>query len=128
MSFFSRKVATPRRAPDAIHDPVERLIQEIGQEFLEQARSHQRGLLSSRFWSDKLMDWAMKDEAFKVQLFRFVDVFPMLPTPEAGHEPLAAYFSQPSEKPPAGLDLGMRAGGLLKGAFASTVTGQIEST
>ncbi len=127
MSLFGRKSSVVRRAPTASSDPVEQMTQEIGREFLEQARSHQRGLLSSRFWSDKLMDWAMKDEAFKVQLFRFVDVFPMLKTPEAVHETLADYLSQPGVKPPAGLDLGMRAGGLLKGAFASTVTGQIES-
>jgi RHH-type proline utilization regulon transcriptional repressor/proline dehydrogenase/delta 1-pyrroline-5-carboxylate dehydrogenase len=131
MAFFKRaKSSHDRKGPTTSafsRDPVEQLTQEIGREFLEQARSHQRGLLSSRFWSDKLMDWAMKDEAFKVQLFRFVDVFPMLKTPEAVHETLVDYLSQPGVNPPAGLDLGMRAGGLLKGAFASTVTSQIES-
>src|SRR6266852_4883050 len=35
-------------------------------------------LFSARGLYRALMDWAMKDEQFKVQLFRFVDVLPTL--------------------------------------------------
>ena len=51
-------------------------------------------MFSAAFWSDKLMDWAMQDEAFKVQLFRFVDAFPRLKTadevPNTVHRPALA--------------------------------------
>src|SRR5262245_9224421 len=62
----------------AVDAAVERTTRDIGVELLNAARSHKAGLLSKAFWSDKLMDWSMKDEAFKIQLFRFVDTFPML--------------------------------------------------
>ena len=52
------------------------------QKRLDRAHAREKGLLvRAKFWSEKLMDWAMRDEALKVQLFRFVDVFPMLKTP-----------------------------------------------
>jgi len=104
---------------------LESQILQIGGDLLEQVRLQRGGVMSRAFWSQKLIDWAMKDEAFKVQLFRFVDTFPTLRTPEAIHDHLADYLTQPGVTPPPGLGLGMKAGGLLKGAFARTVAGQI---
>ena len=34
--------------------------------------------LSQERWQSEMMDWAMADERLKVELFRFVDVFPTL--------------------------------------------------
>jgi RHH-type proline utilization regulon transcriptional repressor/proline dehydrogenase/delta 1-pyrroline-5-carboxylate dehydrogenase len=123
------EVAAPPPAAVKTHeDPaLEKRIQQIGADFLEDTRRHRTGVLSSAFWSQKLVDWAMKDEAFKVQLFRFVDAFPTLRTPEQIHDHLADYLAQPGVTPPPGMGLGMKAGGLLKGAFAKTVSGQITS-
>ena len=97
-------------------DPeLEQLTLRKSREFLENARSSRSSMLSAGFWSDKLMDWSMKDEAFKVQLFRFVDAFPMLRTPEQVHSHLVDYLSQPGVTPPPGFELGVKAGGLAKG-------------
>ena len=104
---------------------LESQIQQIGGSLLEQVRGQRGGLLSRAFWSQKLIDWAMKDEAFKVQLFRFVDTFPTLRTPEQIHDHLADYLAQPGVTPPPGLAIGMKAGGLLKGTLARTVASQI---
>ena len=71
------------------------------------------------------MNWAMKDPAFKMQLFRFIDVFPMLNTPEMVHDYLVDYLSQPNVTLPPGMDLGLKAGGLAKGLFAKTIAGRI---
>ena len=92
---------------------------------LESARRNKSGILSAAFWSDKLMDWAMKDEAFKVQLFRFVDAFPMLRTPEQIHEHLVDYLSQPGVTPPPFLATGLKVGGFAKGLLAKTMSSQI---
>ena len=109
-------------------DPsLEQAIQQLGREFLEQARRNKAGMLSSAFWSDKLMDWSMKDEAFKVQFFRFVDAFPMLKSADAVYDHLTDYLSQPGVTPPPGFGFGMKAGGLAKGLFAKTISGQITS-
>ncbi len=109
----------------ALGGDVEARAQELGREVLAEARGNKSGLLSRAFWSDKLMDWSMKDEAFKVQLFRFVDAYPMLTTPEAVHDHLVDYLTQPGVTPPPGLGLGLKAGGVAKGMLARTMSGQI---
>ncbi len=119
----SARVASPDAPPP---DPVlEALIQAKGLDLLNRARGNAKGMLSAAFWSDKLMEWSMKDEAFKVQLFRFVDAFPMLKTPDAVHEHLVDYLTQPGVKAPPGLDLGLKAGALAKGLMTKTVSSQI---
>jgi RHH-type proline utilization regulon transcriptional repressor/proline dehydrogenase/delta 1-pyrroline-5-carboxylate dehydrogenase len=131
MAFFKRK-STSTLTPPAetnIHsvfdsDTEERII-EIGTQLLDYARSKKQSWLSTAFWSDKLMDWAMEDEEFKIQLFRFVDTFPMLTTPEQVHEHLVDYLSQPNVKLPPGLGLGLKAGGIAQGTMTKTVTSQI---
>jgi len=122
----SPPVAADKGEPLPPADPgVEKRLQAIGREFLDQARRHRAGFLSAQFWSDKLMDWSMRDEAFKVQLFRFVDTFPMLRTPEQVHEHLVDYLSQPGVTPPPFVATALKAGGLLKGAMSKQVARQI---
>lgn len=104
----------------------EESILELGRELLDRSARHRSGLLSSSYWSDALMNWSMKDEAFKVQLFRFVDAFPMLKTPEQVHDHLEDYLSQPGVTLPPGLGIGLKAGGMAKGLVAKTMSGRIE--
>lgn len=100
-------------------------IRALGLDLLQRARGHKAGLLSARFYSDKLMDWSMRDQQFKVQLFRFVDAFPTLGTPEAVHEHLVDYLTQPGVRLPPGLDFGLKMGGIAKGLAAATISKQI---
>ena len=110
------------------HDSAtEQRILEIGNELLADARKARTGVMSSAFWSDKLMNWAMKDEGFKVQLFRFIDTFPTLKTPEQVHSHLMDYLSQPGVTLPSGMGVGLKAGGLLKKTLTKTISSQIES-
>lgn len=106
-------------------DAIEQRARAIGAELLEAARANQSGWLSRQFWSDKLMNWSMKDPHFKVQLFRFVDAFPSLRTPEQVHDHLVDYLSQPGVKLPPGMGLGIAAGGIAQSLFSKTVTSQI---
>ncbi len=100
-------------------------VHEIGSDLLSRARKSKAGLLSKQFWSDKLMDWSMKDHEFKVQLFRFVDTYPMLRTPDAVFEHLQDYMTQPGVTPPPGIATGLKAGGVAKGLATKTISGQI---
>lgn len=59
-------------------DQQQERILAVGGALLERARAQGGGLLSGRFYSDALMQWALKDPAFKVRLFRFVDAYPCL--------------------------------------------------
>jgi len=61
---------------------LEARIQAIGRELLERAQRETPGVFSSAYWEGQLLAWAMRDPGFKVDLFRFVDVFPMLKTRE----------------------------------------------
>ena len=99
----------------------------LGRQMLEIARRHP----DAKGLKDKLADWAMQDDAFKVQLFRFVDTFPMLPDSDSVHRHLTEYLSEPPapgmKKPelPPGMGLGLKAGGLMKGTLSKTMAGQI---
>ncbi|TVQ33720.1 MAG: aldehyde dehydrogenase family protein [Phycisphaeraceae bacterium] len=144
MALFSRRTSSKqpvRHEAPAAHEPEapardsarsgaarpdETRIRALGEEMLAHARSHKTGFLTRQFWSDKLMDWSMKDHNFKVQLFRFVDAFPTLTTPEMVHDHLVDYLSQPGVKPPPGMDLGLKAGGVAKRMFAGTISSQIK--
>ncbi|HQY87049.1 MAG TPA: proline dehydrogenase family protein, partial [Tepidisphaeraceae bacterium] len=127
LNIFSKRRPTIQSPPES---PTNATLEErtlaIGRSLLDAARANQSGLLSRAFWSDKLMNWSMKDPAFKVQLFRFVDAFPSLRDPDAVHEHLVDYLSQPGVTLPPGMSFGMAAGGLAKGLFTKTVTSQIE--
>ncbi len=134
MGLFGRKKhpATPPAPnpspPNATnHAPIDPRIDQLGRQMLELARAHKSGILSARFYSDKLMNWSMKDHDFKVQLFRFVDAFPMLKTPEIIHDHLVDYLTQPGVKVPATIDLGLKAGGIAKGLMGKTIASQITS-
>ncbi len=145
MALFGRKsksssaqVATPAsvaaaapvtRPPVAIMSTPEREehIMQIGSTMLDIAKDHKAGLLSAKFYQDKLMDWSMKDHNFKVQLFRFVDAFPTLTTPEMVHDHLVDYLTQPGVKAPPFMDLGLKAGGVAKGMMAKTISSQIKN-
>jgi RHH-type proline utilization regulon transcriptional repressor/proline dehydrogenase/delta 1-pyrroline-5-carboxylate dehydrogenase len=125
----TRPTPTPAVAIDntsPLGESVERRAVELGAQLLDAARSNQSGLFSKAFWSDKLMEFSMRDADFKTQLFRFVDVLPALKTPELIHEHLVDYLKKPGLKLPPGLSIGMSAGGMAQGLFARTVTGQIE--
>jgi len=126
MALFTRKTKARQVAPSSTVADLEARTHQIGTELLEHARGQKAGLLSARFYSDKLMNWAMKDHNFKVQMFRFVDVFPTLTTPDMIHEHLVDYLSQPGVKLPPGMDLGLKAGGVAKGLFSITISGQIK--
>lgn len=120
-----QKASSIQPSSSAISTDLERRIVEIGREILASAREHRTGFFSTRFWSDQLMNWAMKDPGFKIQLFRFIDVYPMLRTPAQVHDYLLDYLGQPGVTLPPGMELGLKAGGLAKGLMAKTISSQI---
>ena len=47
-------------------------------------------LMSKGWWENQLMELSLKHESFKVKMFRFVDVFPML----HGSKDIAQHFHE----------------------------------
>jgi RHH-type proline utilization regulon transcriptional repressor/proline dehydrogenase/delta 1-pyrroline-5-carboxylate dehydrogenase len=81
----------PRRDPA---DAVEAATQRIGRELWAQLERRRPTVFEQRWILDHVMEWAMADESVKVQMFRFVDVLPMLRSHESVTEHLQEYFEE----------------------------------
>ncbi|MBL8852042.1 MAG: proline dehydrogenase family protein [Planctomycetaceae bacterium] len=71
---------------------VEATTQEIGRSLWQNLERRRPTIFEQRWWLDHVLEWAMADESVKVQMFRFVDVLPMLRTHEAVTAHLHEYF------------------------------------
>src|SRR5579884_2927112 len=94
---------------------TEALTQRYGRDIFARLEGGRPLLLTPAWLDDRLMGWGMDDEAVKVQLFRFVDVLPLLRSPADITRHLREYFGQAGDRIPAWLRLGLRvlpAGGL----------------
>lgn len=80
-------------------------------------------LFNKGTWVGKVMDWSMKNEQFKTQMFRFVDVFPSLTTDELLTRHIREYFGEEKDMPPVLLTGAKVAGifGALGGAFLNKI-------
>src|SRR5262249_24914592 len=73
---------------------IEQTTLEVGRHILERSSQQRPTIFARRCWDDRIMDWAMRDESVKVQMFRFVDVLPMLSTNRSITEHLQEYFCE----------------------------------
>ncbi|MGM0643787.1 MAG: proline dehydrogenase family protein [Thermodesulfobacteriota bacterium] len=83
-------------------------VKNTGLEIFSKVDKEKPSLFRKDFWTGKMMDWSMKDEAFKVQMFRFVDVFPYLGRPESVAEHIQQYFCRPEHDFPKALQFGLK--------------------
>ena len=65
-------------------------------------------IFKKEYWTGKVIDRCMRDDAFRVELFRFVDVFPYLTHPEAVAKHLTEYFGRPELDFSSALQWGLR--------------------
>ncbi len=97
---------------------VEATTQEIGQYLFDHLNRRQASIFEKRWWEDRILSWAMGDEAVKVQMFRFVDVLPRLKTHAAVAQHLQEYFEEVSSRLPGAARL------MLDWAEPNTVLGK----
>ena len=98
-----------------------------GEEILKRMESQSKASIFSKdFWYGSIMEWSMKNEKFKTNMFRFVDVLPALNSGNEVARHLKEYFSENGEELPSvfnvGLGLGSLAPGLMAGAIRKNVT------
>ncbi len=72
---------------------LEPAIQRIGHALAARTLRQTPTILDARWWSGSMLRWAMKDERFKVQLFRFIDVLPALKSDAQLLKVMQEYFS-----------------------------------
>ena len=76
-------------------------------------------LFSKKGFYGALMEWAMRDEHFKTQLFRFVDVLPTLTSSGEITRHLKEYLGEDQVKLSPALRLGLKAAGGASWLFGS---------
>ncbi|MGZ3774239.1 MAG: L-glutamate gamma-semialdehyde dehydrogenase [Pseudobdellovibrionaceae bacterium] len=99
-----------------------------GEEILKRMESQSKASIFSKdFWYGSIMEWSMKNEKFKTNMFRFVDVLPSINSGDEVARHLKEYFSEDGGSLPpvfnVGLGLGSLAPGLMAGAIKKNVMG-----
>lgn len=82
-----------------------------GKEIFNTIQGEKPSLFNKAAWMGKIMDWAMQNEHFKVQMFRFVDVFPALTTNKLLTDHIREYFGEEKDMPPV-LSWGAKTAGM----------------
>lgn len=104
--------------------------QELGKKLFELSSETSMNLFDKGFWSGKMMDWSMQNHEFKVQMFRFVDVLPVLNESSQVTQHVKEYFLDDSIKIPATMKAAMSVastGGLIGKMASGTIRKNVES-
>ena len=86
-------------------------IQTTAREIFAATRQEKPSLLSSERWQGEMMEWAMADERLKVEMLRFVDVFPTLRSRSEIGRHLREYFARQGVAAPKVLRWGISLAG-----------------
>lgn len=98
---------------------LDRTIVQRGKAFFDSIKGEKPSLFNKGAWTGKVMDWSMHNEQFKVQMFRFVDVFPMLTNGKLLTDHIREYFGEEKDMP-AFLATGAKMAGML-GSFGGAM-------
>ncbi len=96
-------------------------VEKQGELIISAMQKENMSLFNKNWWYGKVMDWSMKNEAFKVQMFRFIDVLPSLNSnTEIAHH-LKEYFSDENEELPKIFNIGSHIGVLTPNLLAGVI-------
>jgi RHH-type transcriptional regulator, proline utilization regulon repressor / proline dehydrogenase / delta 1-pyrroline-5-carboxylate dehydrogenase len=73
------------------------------------AKAEKESLFDKQFWLGRMMDWVMKDPSFKVDLFHFVDVLPMLSTTDQVAKHIKEYLLKSDREIPLIMNTALKA-------------------
>ncbi|MBI3580830.1 MAG: bifunctional proline dehydrogenase/L-glutamate gamma-semialdehyde dehydrogenase [Nitrospinae bacterium] len=104
-------------------DAVEVEIRNLAAQFQPLVEGARPGVFDSSFWHGRLLDRAMADTSFKADLFRFIDVLPVLDTPEKVADHLREYLLKGRHDVPIVADLAIKASA--SGLFAGTASAAV---
>lgn len=90
------------------HSSLEKSVTELAEEIFKEVSQSSLSIFNPEFYTGKLMDWSMRDEEFKINLFRFVDVFPTLSSSAAVVRHAQEYFDSVSERIPGIVRWGLK--------------------
>src|ERR1043165_1354663 len=114
------------KSPGTASPNIEAKVQHFGEQlfaFIDAAEGP--SLFSKKGFYGTLMDWSMRDEHFKTQLFRFVDVLPTLTSSGEVAKHLKEYLGDDEVKLSPALRVGLKAAGGMSWLFGSGIKAQV---
>lgn len=96
-------------------------IREQGEEIFRLMEGESKSIFNKDWWYGQVMDWSMKNEQFKTQMFRFVDVLPALQSGTAVARHLREYFAKDDGGLPPIMSVGLGVGSLAPGLMANAI-------
>lgn len=105
--------------------PREEDVQAIGLSLLKAMEGQSPSIFKRDYWQGQIMEWSMQNPAFKVEMFRFVDVLPVLNDSTEVARHIQEYFCRPDQDFPSALQWGLKT--LSPGSMMARIAaGQIE--
>lgn len=112
----------------AAHSPdLEAAILALGQELTKRMKGENPGVFNKDYWQGRIMEWAMKDPSFKVDMFRFVDVLPVLESTDQVSRHVREYLLRDGRELPGVMKTALKAaaGGMTAGLATKTLRSNI---
>ena len=107
-------------------DVLEAKIREIGAELFASMKGAKPSLFDKGYFSGKIIDYCMAHEAFKVEMFRFVDVLPTLKSSSAVAKHIKEYFTREGLEFPSAVKAAMMGATAFGGLGAKMASGTIQ--
>ncbi|UCB49169.1 MAG: proline dehydrogenase family protein, partial [Deltaproteobacteria bacterium] len=86
---------------------LESRIRETGLRLYKLVEGETPSLFDKKFWTGKVMEWCMKNEDFKAEMFRFIDVLPYLTSKESLSKHFTEYFCGSDRNFPMTVQMGL---------------------
>jgi RHH-type proline utilization regulon transcriptional repressor/proline dehydrogenase/delta 1-pyrroline-5-carboxylate dehydrogenase len=87
---------------------IEQRIEKTGMGLFQMSEGSAVSIFRKTYWMGRIVDWTTRNEALKVEIFRFIDVFPYLTRPESVALHLREYFCHPGLNLPSPLQWVMK--------------------
>lgn len=103
-------------------------ILEKGQQYWDLFQGQKPGIFNRSFWQEQMLDWVMKDPEFRIDMFRFIDVLPMLKTSNQVSEHIKSYLLKDHRDLPLLLKAALKAASesFAKGIAARAIKKNVE--
>jgi RHH-type proline utilization regulon transcriptional repressor/proline dehydrogenase/delta 1-pyrroline-5-carboxylate dehydrogenase len=104
-------------------------IMRLGEQLWARVRGQVPSVFDKGYWQGKILEWAMRDPSFKIDMFRFVDVLPTLVETEQVSQHVREYLLKPGRELPTlvGAALKMASGGITAGLAARAIRSNVTS-
>ena len=106
---------------------MEEKVRQKGLAIFEAISGEIPSFFDSSRWKGRIMEWAMKNEHFKVQLFRFIDTLPSLSSDRKAAALLAEYMNEYEDTLPENIKRWMPKKGLLGALAGKAIKKNVEA-